>query len=246
MTEIPEHLLARSRARKAAASGGAAPVPATTGETSPAAATPAAETAPVAAAPKPEKAEPVLPWVAAADTRRKVPFWAMSALVLLPIWAIVYATTNDPQSPKEAGPLTVGAATYSTCAACHGGAGQGGVGPAFAGGAILKTFPDPTAHIRWVILGTAGYKTEGTKVYGAANKPVGGVGNMPSQAGLESPKLLGVIRHEREVIGGEKFDIKKWEAAAATLVNDKNPVVANKAKEFGDLIKTWATLPPGA
>ena len=55
------------------------------------------------------------------------------------------------------------------------------------------------------------------------------------------PKALSLARKR-----GEKFDIKKWEAAAATLVNDKNPVVANKAKEFGDIIKTWATLPPGA
>jgi mono/diheme cytochrome c family protein len=111
---------------------------------------------PVAAAeaPKPVKAEPKLPWVEAANARRKIPVWP-SALVLLPVWAIVYATTNDPQSPKAAGPLTTGATVYTSCASCHG-TGGGGVGPQLNAGAVVAAFPDPAEQIRWVMLGTAG------------------------------------------------------------------------------------------
>ena len=247
LTEIPEHLLARSKARRAgAASGGDAATPATTGDAAPAKA--AAAAAPVAAAeaPKPVKAAPKLPWVEAANGRRKIPVWAVSALIALPIWSVVYATTNDPASPKTAGPLTTGATVYSTCAACHGATGGGGVGPQLSAGKVLQAFPEPGEQLRWVMLGTAGYKSEGTATYGADKKPVGSVGNMPAQIeGLTSDQLLAVVRHERETLSGEKFDITKWEAAADTLTKDKNPKVAAKAKEFKAIIDAWKALPAG-
>lgn len=249
LTEVPEHLLARSRARRAAAGGGEASAPATTAESAPSvtesAAAPAVAAASAAPA-KPAKAEPVLPWVEAAQRRHKIPVWAVSALVLLPIWAVVLATTNDPQSPKQAGPLTVGAETYSTCSSCHGSAGGGGVGPALSAGAVIKTFPEPGAQLRWVMLGTAGFTAEGTTTYGATKKPVGGGGNMPAQIALEATELLGVIRHEREVLGGETFDPEAWKTAAETLAADENPAVAAKAAEFAEIIESWAALPPGA
>ena len=97
------------------------------------------------------------------------------------------------------------------------------------------------------MLGTAGYTAEGTTTYGATNKPVGGVGNMPAQVdGLTAEQLLAVVRHERETIGGEQFDATKWDAVAETLMKDKNPKVAEKAKEFQAIIDSWKTLPPGA
>lgn len=250
MTEVPEHLLARSRARRAGLSGAA--VPETTGDAAPA--TTEAAAAPVAAAAaapiEPAKAEPPapkLPWVEAAESRRKIPVWAVSALIALPVWAIMYATTNDPQSPKEAGPLTTGATVYATCAACHGGAGQGGVGPALAGGDVVAAFPDPAAQVRWVMLGTAGYEAEGTATYGADEKPVGGLGVMPAQIdALTSEELLGVIRHERETLSGEEFDIEAWEAAAEELVADPNEAVATKAEEFAEIVESWKDLPAGS
>lgn len=248
LTEIPEHLLARSKARRAgAASGGDAAVPATTGDATPAKAEAAAPAVTAAAAPAPVKEAPKLPWVEAAQSRRKIPVWAVSALVALPIWAIVYATTNDPASPKTAGPLTTGAEVYSSCASCHGAVGGGGVGPQLSGGAVLEVFPEPGSQLRWVMLGTGGYKTEGTATYGATNKPVGGGGVMPAQIeGLTSEDLLAVVRHERETLSGEEFDIEAWKAAAETLVNDPNPAVASKAAEFAEIIDEWATLPAGA
>lgn len=249
MTEVPEHLLARSRARRAAAAGGEASVPASTTDSAPAATESAAAPAVAAAAAAPAapaKVEPTLPWVEAGQRRHKIPVWAVSALVLLPIWAVVLATTSDPQSPKQAGPLTVGAQTYSTCSSCHGAAGGGGVGPALNAGAVVKTFPDPADQLRWVMLGTAGFEAEGTTTYGATKKPVGGGGNMPAQIALETTELLGVIRHEREVLGGETYDPEAWAKAAETLAKDENPAVAAKAAEFAAIIETWAALPPGA
>lgn len=249
LTEIPEHLLARSKARRAGLSGdSAAAAPATTGDAAAAAAPASAPTpaAPAEAAPPPPPA-PKLPWVEAAERRRKIPMWAMSALALLPIWAVVYATTNDPQSPKQAGPVTVGAEVYSSCGSCHGGAGQGGVGPALAGGAVVEVFPEPGEHIRWVMLGTAGYQAEGTATYGATEKPVGGAASpMPAQMSLESSDLLAVVRHERETLSGEAFDIEAWQAAAEELANDPNPQVAEKASEFAAILDEWAALPTGA
>jgi len=250
LTEVPEHLLARSRARRAGLSGGDAgdAAPATTSEAAPAAT--AAAAAPVAAAaeaPKPVKEEPKLPWVEAANARRKIPVWAVSALIALPIWAVMYATTNDPQSPKQAGPLTTGATVYTSCASCHGATGGGGVGPRLSGGDVVTAFPEPGAQLRWVMLGTAGYQEEGTATYGADQKPVGGIGNMPAQIdGLTSDQLLSVVRHERETLSGEQFDIAAWEKAADELAADKNPKVAEKAKEFKEIIEGWKDLPAGA
>jgi mono/diheme cytochrome c family protein len=249
LTEVPEHLLARSRARRAGLAGGgdaAAPAPATTSEAAPAATAAAAAPAPVVeAAPKP--AEPMLPWVEAGESRRRIPAWAVVGLVALVPWAVMYAFTNDPQSPKAAGPLTTGATTYTTCAACHGGAGEGGVGPKLAGGDVVKAFPDPYQQVRWVILGTAGFQAEGTTTYGEDKKPVGGIGVMPAQGdGLTPEQLLGVVRHERETLSGEDYDAGAWSKVADEMKADKNPKVSEKAEEYGTVIEGWKDLPPGS
>ena len=106
MTEIPEHLLKRSRDRRAAlglgggqegeaAAGGETPAaaPATSTEAAPVAAAapagPAARKAAAAPAPPPPP-KPDAPYVAAAKSRPKIPFWAMAALSLMPIWLFMY------------------------------------------------------------------------------------------------------------------------------------------------------------
>jgi len=171
----------------------------------------------------------------------------MVDLVALPIWAVMYATTNDPQSPKAAGPLTTGATVYTSCASCHGATGGGGVGPKLSGGDVITAFPKPADQVRWVMLGTAGYQAEGTATFGADQKKVGAIGVMPAQIdGLTSEQLLSVVRHERETLSGEKFDIAAWEEVATQLEADKNPKVAEKAKEFKAIIDAWKALPAGA
>src|SRR3954447_7763235 len=108
MTEVPEHLLARSRARREAAGlatpadAGAAPAPAAGAEVERAAA--AATPAPAAAPPPPPPPpKPDPPYIQAYKNRKKIPFWAVPALVALPLWAFVYANTLQTPPPATTG-----------------------------------------------------------------------------------------------------------------------------------------------
>lgn len=211
MTEIPEHLLERSRARRAALGLGgdpdgaplagapvaeAASAPAVRGGAAPAK---AAAAAPVAAAKKPEVVES--PAVRAANGRKKVPWWAAPVLLFLPLWSFLYVQTLTKPNHKAAGTLAEGATIYAKCAACHGATGGGGVGPALSGGAVLVTFPDFTSHLEWVARGSAGFTTIGS--YGATSKVV--KGGMPGWAATLSAKdLLSVVYYERVQFGGQK------------------------------------------
>jgi hypothetical protein len=107
-------------------------------------------------------------------------------------------------------PLKLGAALYSaeaspTCQSCHGTAGEGGTGPALAGGAVLETFPSCADHITWVALGTNRWRDEVGPTYGATNKAVGGVGIMQSyeDAGLTAEEIAAVVLFERVNFGGQ-------------------------------------------
>ena len=225
MTEIPEHLLKRSRERRAAigkgddgaADGGeaAATTPATTAEAAaPAAAAPSGPTArtapPAAAAVTPPKPDPI--YVTAAKQRRKVPWWAMATLGLMPVWGFMYVRSLTEPPASVEGPLGVGAEQYSTCASCHGANGGGGVGRQFSGGEVLDTFPNIEDQLRYVYWGTGEYNLAGIKVYGNPQR-AGGVhetnslGVMPQQGSLAGGSLtdaeiLGVVCHERYVLGG--------------------------------------------
>ena len=232
MTEIPEHLLKRSRERRAAMGGGeessddSAPSTSTPATTAAAPAAPAAPSgpperaeAPTPAVPEPPK--PDIPVVAAYKSRKKVPFWAMTALALLPVWAFMYARAVTTQAVEAAGPLAEGEVVYGNCASCHGGAGQGGVGYAFNDGEVLKTFPNIEDQLRFVYFGSANYALEGIDVYGdpdregGAHETNGLPGGMPAQGAeaggaLTDYELLGVVCHERFVLGGaselEEYD----------------------------------------
>src|SRR4051794_12279851 len=95
MTEVPEHLLQRSRERRAALGGESAPPAAPSGEGGAAAS--GGEVVPAAAAPAPavvEEAAPpreLPPYVQAAHARKKLPRWmpAVGAAALL--WVFIYA-----------------------------------------------------------------------------------------------------------------------------------------------------------
>jgi mono/diheme cytochrome c family protein len=239
VTEIPEHLLKRSRERRAstggddaAASSGDAPaasVPATTaGSTPPAAAPsgPAKRGAAITPA-LPEPPKPDLPVVVAYKARKKVPFWAMAALALLPVWAFMYARAVTTQAQEAVGPLAEGELIYGNCASCHGGAGQGGVGYAFTDGEATRTFPHIEDQLRFVYWGSGNYALAGIDVYGDPEREGGPhitgdrPGGMPAQGAeaggaLTDYELLGVVCHERFVLGGaesdEAFDeeFEKW------------------------------------
>ncbi len=167
-------------------------------------------------------------------TRRSgYPTWLAAAFVLIPLLAVAYILVS-PNGPacgtagqlrieestglavncdgsaygsSEVNYLSLGAGIYAQCAACHGSNGEGGVGPAFAGGAVLTTFPEGqcSSHIEWVALGTNGFPDP---TYGATNKPVGGGGVMPAfGAGLSEEELASVVLYERVTFGGESLDV---------------------------------------
>jgi hypothetical protein len=218
VTEIPEHLLKRSQERRAAAAGGdagavAAPStsPATVGSSAPAVAAAPAKAAP--AAPPPPKPDPA--YIVAAKTRKKVPFWAMATLSLLPIWGFLYVQGLKPEAKTIAGPLGAGKKIYSTCALCHGGTGGGGVGRSFQDGALQKTFPHIEDQLNLVYTGSQAYRDANLGSYGdPAVAHLGYNGSfMPSQkANLTQDQILAVVCHERYDLAGVSPEDPKWAA----------------------------------
>jgi hypothetical protein len=207
VTEIPEHLLKRSRERRAAlglggddsaASGestasdsGAAPAasaPATTAAAAPAAAAPtgpaARKAAAAAAAPPPKPDSPV---VTAYKRRAKIPMWAMAALSLMPIWIFMYVRSLTAPPVVASGPMGEGAEVYGNCSSCHGGSGEGvGTAPAFHDGEVNLTFPNIEDQLRWVYFGTEGYNNAGiTASYGDPDREGGG--RSPGWSGAVMP-----------------------------------------------------------
>ncbi len=220
MTEVPEHLLQRSRERRAAlglsggGDGDAAPPPSSASPAVPSAApaaapAPAAPAAPVAPTGPPPPPPPPPPYVAAALGRPKIPAWAVPVLALLPIWAVVYAgSLVVPEKGITDPVLLQGQSIYAaSCASCHGADGGGGVGRPLSAGEVLATFPDPAQHIDWVVNGSPPAGTP----YGNPDRPGGqhissqtSGGPMPPFGDLlTEEEILAVVRYEREILGGE-------------------------------------------
>ncbi len=216
--------------------------PATTGDAAPAV-TPSAAPAVAETPAAPSLPDPVAPWVEAAQSRRKIPFWAVPILALLPLWAVIYALTLDPPTPTEPGPLELGAETYAGkgCSGCHGAGGAGaGAVPGLTN--TPEDFARPADMVTWVALGTAGYQAQGIKEY-APGKTVGAAGQMPAWAdSLTAEELMTVVLHERTVYGGETFDAAVWddgweEALTALLPQDK-------VDEYTAVLDEWKADPP--
>lgn len=175
MTEIPEHLLKRSRDRKAAEGGtseGGASVPATTTAATPAATSGVAKAATPAVAP-PVEVKPDPPYVAAAKSRQRIPYWAMGTLALMPIFFLMYVRGLQPQVAEASGPIAVGIENYGSCASCHGGDGGGGAGRILNNGESLKTFPHIEDMLNWIYAGTEAYEADGVTPYGDPNREGG-------------------------------------------------------------------------
>jgi mono/diheme cytochrome c family protein len=215
LTEIPEHLLERSKARRAAlgllkegeTASTTTPVKASDTAAAPAAAA-AAPAARAAAAPAPvaiKEPEPVPPYVAAALARKKIPYWVAPVLLFLPIWMVLYVGTLERPPVADTGLLAEGATAYSgNCASCHGGTGGGGVGRQLSNGEVLATFPTAAQHVWWVINGSAGVGVGSP--YGDPNRPGGqriAAGGMAAWGNsLSATELLAVVYYERIRLGG--------------------------------------------
>lgn len=238
MTEIPEHLLKRSKERRSAAGGtdgGDTPAPsapATVDAATPAVA--AKTSAPGKAAPAtpaPPKPDPA--FIAAAKSRQKIPFWAMATLSLLPIWGFMYVQGLKPQAHKVNGPLADGAVVYAGCAGCHGAAGGGGVGRPFVAGAVLKTFPHIEDQLNLVYTGSQAYKDSLVGPYGDASLGhLGFNGNyMPIQGtkkggALTDAQILAVVCHERYNLAGADRTSTQWLAEYTLWCSPESKVYA--------------------
>lgn len=247
MTEVPEHLLKRSRDRRSAlglgggddsGGGDGAPTPAPASEPAGGAVQPAASAAPAtAAAPVPATPEPtpepVPPYVQAALTRKKIPIWAMPVLAFLPVWAILYVGGLSPADTGEPTQIELGAEIYNaSCATCHGSGGGGGVGRPLADGSVVATFPDLLGQLAFVYHGSAITGPNGTP-YGDPNREGGGHstysfnGNAMPQFGktLTGAELLAVVRHERETLSGAEIAPDQLDAEGNMLWPNGNPMV---------------------
>ena len=209
MTEIPEHLLKRSRERRSAVGGDAATPAVGEGSGTPAPA--AAPVARVAAAPVPARVEapkPVPAYIAAARNRRKIPIWISPVLALLPLWLFVYVNAMTAQPKRVTGPLAVGATTFTgNCSSCHAGDGSGGIGYPLYNGEVIKSFPNIADQIRFIYNGNKAYVgVTYTPADRQGGPHVGGVkgagGQMPAWGTanggvLTDAEILSVVCHER-------------------------------------------------
>lgn len=223
MTEIPEHLLKRSKERRAALGGDDS---AAADAASPSTATPAiTASAAVAAAPataKPAKAAPAAPpppkpdpaYIAAAKSRKKIPFWAMATLSLLPIWGFMYVQGVKPQAKTAHGPLGDGVGVYSAnCSTCHNPDGSGNLGRPFVGGASQQTFPHIEDQLNLVYTGSKAFADAGLPFYGDESlKHLGYNGAyMPKFGGtISDADILAAVCHERFDLGGVETDSPEW------------------------------------
>jgi mono/diheme cytochrome c family protein len=212
LTDVPEHLLARSRERRAAlglgggdAGGPVAGAPAAPGEAAApsggAVAVPAAAAAPAIVEAPPPRPDP--PNVAAYKARPKVPVYVLPLVFVLPVFAFIYYGMLVPKPEPEDPIFVLGRDVYSAnCASCHGTTGAGGVGRPLD--EVVTTFPDAADHIAWVAEGNEALQP-GTP-YGvdrvAKQAPYG---TMPAFADtLSEEQIAAVVRYEREEFGGEE------------------------------------------
>ncbi len=220
MTEIPEHLLKRSKAAKGGKSGdGGSSDGGADGGSTPVAAESAAPVAAQPAAnlpnldPEPEPPKPVPHFVAASMARKRIPVWVLPVIAALPVWAYAFAGTM--QQPEVEDELFIEAEElYVACAGCHGANGGGGSGYPLSDGEVLATFPaviDMMVHVARgsdAIQGEEyGARTDDPRISGAR-----GQGAMPAQlASLSQLELELVVFHERAVLSGEDYETPAME-----------------------------------
>ncbi|MCU1498968.1 MAG: hypothetical protein JWM47_2921 [Acidimicrobiales bacterium] len=271
MTEIPEHLLKRAAARRAAMTGGDAAADAPAGDAPAAEAGAAATSASAAVAPKaksraplptldsePVAAPPDSPVVAAARSRKRVPFWAAPVLAMLPLWAFIYVYAVQPPPAGENDPLVIGAGVYAGkggCAGCHGAQGEGGVGQKLNDGEVLATFANPLALTHWIAYGAeGGARPDGT--YGDKDRPGGArnvnllPGVMPGFEGSLTPEELAAVTiYVRQALSGgdpaqdEELSSETFEADPAAAEAQVEAVI--ETGEGGDPDLSQVPTPAG-
>jgi len=92
------------------------------------------------------------------------------------------------------------------CSACHGGRGEGRVGPGLAG--VIETFSTCADQLEWVSKGSDAWEAERGPVYGSG-KPV--QGGMPGFGeALSDEELRTVVAYTRfEFAGGAEDEVRE-------------------------------------
>ena len=253
MTEIPEHLLKKAAAARAAKAGGEAPAE----DAAPAADAPAAKAdAPAAAVEKPkaapaplptlEDAEPKpvvdIPVVAAAKARKRVPFWAAPVLALVPLLGVIYVLSVQPPPAGESDPFVIGKEVYTAnCAGCHlpSGAGvtSGGTGQQLNDGHVLATFNDPLAQVYWEHFGTdGGARPDGSYGDGTQRNVNDLSNNMGAFDTLTPEEMAAVVIYTREGLNDGK---------PADDPNFNSELFAADPAAMAALVEEVAALDPG-
>lgn len=227
-----------------AATGSEAVVPAASAAPAPAA---TAAAPPALVDNTPAVGDPVAPWVAAAQSRQKIPYWAIPVLAMLPFWGAIYMLTLDTPTPTELGAYEAGDEVYNNkgCSGCHGGAGAGnGNNPSLIGPTgATKTFTVPANQVTWIALGSAGYKAAGLETYGDADvvRPIGG--GMPGWIdSLTAEEIMDAILHERSALNNEEFSVEMWRDGFEEALSALLP--ADKVAEFTAVLDDWESDPP--
>jgi mono/diheme cytochrome c family protein len=170
--------------------------------------------------------------VQAALRRRRIPLWVMPVLVFVPVWAVIYLGGLSQAGSGAPSQLTEGASIFATsCARCHGTAGEGAVGPSMTDFGLAETFPDMIGQLQFVWTGTDGVGPAGT-VYGDPERlggprtSFGQNSKMPYFRGsLNQAELLAVVRYEREVLSGITVDQSQIDADGNLLWPNGEPVL---------------------
>ncbi len=213
LTEIPEHLLKRSKAARGEKADSPEPAkeePAAKAESE--VVETKSEAPQVEAPPEPEAS-----YVSSANKRKKIPWWAASTLIFLPLWAYVYVGTLERPPEETEGILAVGEHIYSArCASCHGANGGGGSGPALNDGELLAVFPSVESQLDWVIKGSDRYGVGNPYGDPSIGRVVGG--GMPGWGDvLTAEELIGVVIYERSHHAGSEEDTVLAEAIEHAL-----------------------------
>jgi mono/diheme cytochrome c family protein len=224
LTEIPEHLLRRSRERRAAlglsgggddqealpsGAAGEGEAPTESPGRARAASTEVATTGVAAPPAIVDEAPPeTLPTYVAPPRgphKTRIPLWVMPVLIALPVWAFLFpGAFGSHIKATTTNPIVLGNQVYhsSGCSGCHGANGEGGVGPALHAGQSVLTFPNVQDQINWIKTGSVAFTG---KMYGNPNRPGGqrgpSKGDMPGFAStLSETQIEAVVTYERTAL----------------------------------------------
>ena len=209
MVEIPEHLLKRSKSARERMTGQTPSKDDSSEVDESQSATPATEIeSPVEASTQESEKTIVVvedaPYVNAAKTRNKIPWWAASALLCLPIWAVIYVGTLERPDVEATGVLQHGAEIYAQrCSSCHGANGGGGAGYKLNDGEVMITFPHIEDMAEWITKGSDGFGVGNS--YGDPGRGRIVAGGMPAFGDvLNAEEIISVVLHERAVFGNSE------------------------------------------